>query len=85
MLEIKYVIINAIVYPVYDLGDDNFVQITQVFKQKDVKIFNTKVDALYTCVIQRLQNGAPLSNYKSSKFYNEYVQRLKIEHPEYII
>lgn len=85
MFETKFVISNNSMFEAYDLGDGNFVQVGAMLKCEPEDVFDTKFDSHYTYVVRRLQKGTPLSNYKSSKYYNEYVHRLKKEHPEYII
>lgn len=84
-MKTHFVISQNAVHEAYDLGDGNFVQVGAIFKCELENVFETKFDAHYAYVVNRLQKGTPLSNYKSSKFYNEYIARLKIEHPEYII
>lgn len=84
-MKTHFVLLPDGVIEAYDLGDGDFVQVSEKFKCEPSDVFETKFDAYYAHVVRRLQNGTPLSNYKSSKYYNEYVERLKKEHPEYII
>jgi hypothetical protein len=49
------------------------------------KIYETRIDLLYDIFLAKLKAGKPLSNYASSKYYGEYIERLKIDHPEYLI
>lgn len=85
MLEIKYIIHEKQVCAVYDLSNDNFAEVSQFFNQKNAKLFNTKIEALCANLLTELHQGKPLNNYKSSKYYNDYIEFLKKEHLEYII
>ena len=49
------------------------------------QFYPKKFDAQYTLLVKRLTSGVPFSNYKRSKFFDEYHKRLKIENPELLI
>ena len=40
---------------------------------------------MYAKLINELSNGKDLMNFRSSPYFKEYVARLKIENPEYLI
>lgn len=80
-----FIISGRSVFEVYDLGNSKYVQVEALFTVENENVFETKFDAMYANIISNLQKGKPLSNYRASKYYNEYIERLKVEHPEYII
>lgn len=84
-MKIQFVIDGNTVYGVYPIGGDEFVRTSDVFKKKNLTMFNSKKDALYAKLIRDLKGGKPLKNYKTSKYYKYYIERLKKEHPEYAI
>lgn len=74
------------VISVYEIGDGYYVPTDSIIELKESdKICDTRIDALYFKMIRRLKKGTPLSNYKKSKNYEEYVERLKKEYPEYLV
>lgn len=81
----KYIIDKGNVMSVYDLGDDDFVWATDIFKLSNTVVFDDRMDAMYYKLILDLQKGKSLDNFKSSKYYNYYIERLKSDNPEYII
>ncbi len=84
-MKIKFIIDVNTVYGVVPLGDDEFVRTSDVFKKKNLEMFKSKKDALYAKLVRDLKGGKPLKNYKTSKYYKYYLERLKIENPEYAI
>lgn len=68
-----------------DKGQREFVNVGDVFTLKNYQMFDTKKDAMYAKLVRELGHGKPLKNYKRSKYYKYYLQRLKKEHPEYLI
>lgn len=81
----KYVIKDDSVVEVFEVDDTYLILDPHFILRKGEKIFDNKLDALYTKLILALEKGTGLSNYKSSKYYNDYLERLKIENPEYLI
>ena len=81
---------NNTVMQVFDLGtnergSNEFVNVSDVFTLKNYEMFDSKKDAMYTKLIRELDSGKSLSNYKSSKYFKYYCERLKKEHPEFMI
>jgi len=80
---------NGKIFGYYRVDGFLIPQSSNVYKESQLasthNYYETKSEAMYACVVKNLQAGKPLDNYKRSPYYNEYVQRLKIEHPEYII
>lgn len=81
---------NGEVIAVFDLGINDqgkreFVRVGDVFTVRDYEMFESKKDAMYAKLIKELESGKSLDNYKRSKYYKYYVQRLKKENPEFII
>ena len=84
-MTIKYIIDGKSVYGVVPLGNDKFVLTSNVFTKKNAALYDNKKDALYDKLIRDLKSGKPLSNYKTSKYYQYYLERLKKDNPEYAI
>lgn len=81
----KYIISGGNVIPIYDLGGGYCVMSSDVYDLSNFTVYENKMDALYDKLIIELQNGKPLENYRSSKYYKQYIERLKKDNPEYII
>lgn len=43
-----------------------------------------KEDAYYKVFAQCIKDGTPVKNYKRSKYYKFYINRAKIENPEFL-
>jgi hypothetical protein len=83
--EIKYIINGASVLPVVEVGEEYLVHASLLFKKKDNQLYESRIDARYQCMLEDLKKGKRLENFKSSKYYKYYVERLRVENPEYII
>ena len=72
-----------VLYKINDvyLGDDGFFYVVD----KLTPLYKDKKQALLQTVIYRLQRGVPFSNYKNSKYYSYYYEKIKKSHPEYCI
>ena len=55
------------------------------FKIQRYQLHDTKFDAMYEKFLHSLKRGKPYTNYKSSKYYKQYLERLKKDYPEYFI
>jgi hypothetical protein len=84
-MKIQYVIDGNAVYGVIPLGNDEYVLTSNVFTKRNLEMFDKKKDALYAKLIRDLKGGKPLKNFKTSKYYQYYLERLKKENPEYAI
>jgi len=64
-------------------------QSSKIYTKEEIvnnaEIFNTKEDALYARFIESMQNDSKLSNFKGSKHFNMYMERLQKEHPEFLV
>jgi len=47
--------------------------------------FTDLFEANYKTLCFKLSQGKKFSNYKRSKYYEQYRKRLRVEHPEYLI
>lgn len=81
----KFIIDGASVIEVVEIGDDLLAPAQTIFKRGDYDVYDTRLDARYHSMLRDLQNGKSIYNYKSSKYYKYYIERLKEENPEYII
>jgi hypothetical protein len=81
----KFIIQGNQTFAVYELDDEHLVFADQEFKKADYFLYDNKDDAMYYKLVQELQNGKDITNFKSSPYYRSYLERLKIENPEYLI
>lgn len=81
----KYIVVNKQVIPVYPLGDEYFIAEGPMYTVSDKHVYEDKMDAMYYKLVQELQFGKPIENFKTSKYYGYYIERLKKENPEYIL
>lgn len=81
----KYILLGKAVIPVYELADGQLITAGDIYDASNYKLYTNKLDAMYDKLVIDLQSGKPLENYKSSKYFKQYIERLKKEHPEYII
>lgn len=84
-IDSKYIIDGASVIEVIEVGDNHLVPASVMFDKKDYQLFDTRLDARYYCMLKDLQKGKNIENYKSSKYYQYYIERLKEENPEYLL
>lgn len=84
-MKIKFVIDGSSVIEVIEVGEYLVPVANMVFKTKDHEMYETREDARFYCMLEQLKKGKDITNFKSSKYYKYYVERLKKEHPEYII
>ena len=80
-----YILVNGDVVPVYDMGNNYYCLSGQLFVASKSHVFSDREDAMYSKLILELQRGKPLENFRSSKYYGYYIERLKKENPEFII
>lgn len=84
--EISHYFNGSQVVRVVHIKDDYYSFSNAVFKIDDVhNIFLDKNDAMYQQLLHKLNNGTALNNYKGSKYYGYYIERLKNDNPEYLI
>lgn len=69
----------------YELKDGLLITAGDIFDPSKIKVYKNKFDAMYDKLVNDLQSGKPLENYKSSKYYQQYIERLKKDNPEYIL
>ena len=81
----KFALTNGNVCKVIELGDDYLVEIDKIFSAKNVQLYNNKEEAMFQKLVQELKRGRNLKNYKRSKYFSYYKERLKEEYPEYLI
>lgn len=81
----KYVLDGGNVIPVYDVGGGWFVIATEFYDATKYKLYDNRMDAMYDKLVKDLQTGKPIENYRSSKYFKYYIERLKKENPEFVI
>jgi len=83
--ETKFIIDGNSVISVVEVGDGYLVPADVIFKKKDNQLYNSREDARFYCMLEQLEKGKDITNFKSSKYYKYYVERLKKDFPEYIL
>jgi len=83
--ETKFILNGANVVPVVEIGDDYLVPADVMFKKEQHTIYESRLDARFFCMLKELEKGKALEDYKKSKYFKYYVERLKKEYQEYII
>jgi hypothetical protein len=81
----KYILYGKDIIPVYELADGQLITAGDIFDPTQFKVYTDRKDALYDKLVNDLKQGKPIDNYKSSKYFKYYVDRLKKDNPEYII
>lgn len=81
----KYVLDGGNVIPVYDVGGGWFVIATEFYDATKYKLYDNRMDAMYDKLVKDLQTGKPIENYRSSRYFKYYIDRLKKENPEFVI
>lgn len=87
-LEIIYYTKGKDIFTYYKIGDILIPYSVNVYTESQIKHdgkFTNKLDARYFTLIKQLQSGKKLSNFKVSKYFQYYVDRLREENPEYLI
>jgi hypothetical protein len=83
--DIKYIIHNGQVHGVYEINENYSAFSENLIDTSDITLYGDRMDAMYCKLVTALSGGKPLENYRSSKYFKYYVDRLKIEHPEYAL
>ncbi len=81
----KYILCGKDIVPVYELADGQLIAAGDIFDRTHFTVYTDRKDALYDKLINDLKTGKSIDNYKSSKYFQYYVNRLKKDNPEYII
>ena len=84
-LKEKYIVCGNDVVPVYELANGDLTIAADIFKANDYIVYTNRFDAMYAKLIKDLQRGKSLENYRSSKYYKQYIERIKKENPEFAI
>lgn len=82
---IKYIIDGKNVIPVLKANDYWLIQAGNSYRVDKYELYDDKMDAMYYNLLHQLSEGISLDNYKGSKYYKYYMERLKVENPEYLI
>lgn len=84
---LKYGICSESVVPVVHIGGNRYVAVSKSnsFNVDDNDLFDEKDDAMYENFLRKIKNGTPVRNFKSSKYFKYYINRLCDEDPEWAI
>jgi len=87
-IDVVYLVKNGKITEFFDF-DGVLVPRGTILSDKDTLgtriLFTDKFEALYHNMLECISNGKPLSNYNHSKYFSRYVERLNVEHPEYVL
>jgi hypothetical protein len=81
----KYILLGKHVIPVYELKNGQLITEGDIFNPNEVNVYTNRFDAMYDKLIKDLQCGKSIESYKSSKYYKQYIERLKKDNPEYVL
>jgi len=51
----------------------------------DFRMFETKKEAVFEYAISRIKSGVQVHNYCAMSYYQELLERVKKEYPEYLV
>jgi hypothetical protein len=85
VIETKFIIDGSSVIEVIEIGDGLVVPANVIFEVRNHELFESRKDARYHSMIKELEKGKSIENFKSSKYYKYYLNRLRKDHPEYLI
>ena len=74
----SYYNIDGILFPLSN-------EIKTLDEAKPDAVFSDIREARYHMLVNKLQEGKSLSDYRASPYYSFYVDRLEIDYPEYVI
>lgn len=83
-----YYVCGNSVYGYYDIDGNLIPASTDIYKDQNIKYTSkhkSKKDAMYALFVKRVKSGTPITNFKSSKYYDYYLERASEEHPEILI
>lgn len=81
----QYVVNGNVVIEVFKINDEYMIYDPHYIKVNNSIIYDNKGDAMYAKLIVELASGKDIKNFKPSPYYKDYIKRLKIENPEYLI
>jgi hypothetical protein len=80
----KYIIDGYKVIEVFEI-DDYLVPCSVLFDKAEHQLYNSREDARYYSLLEQLDRGKSIEDFKSSRYYSYYLERLKRENEEYLI
>lgn len=80
----KYIIDGGNVVRVVQV-DSWLVPCSVVYDTEDYVAYDTREDARYHNFLNELDKGKTLDDFKSSRYYQYYIERLKKDNEEYLI
>lgn len=85
--ETKYLVVGTELIPVVVISENWVVPASQIIeiRPETSTIFDNKEDGNYYKMVKKLDSGVSIDNYKSSRYFGFYMERLKDEHPEHVI
>jgi hypothetical protein len=81
----RYIITNKSTSAVIEVevNGEKYIVDPKMLSKSTHKLYS-KDDAYYKVFAQCVLAGTPVSNYKRSKYYKFYMERAKIENPEFL-
>lgn len=84
-MQTKYIVDGNTTVEVIEVGEYLVPAANLIYESKDYTLYESKLDVMYAKLLRDLANGKSLENFRSSKYYSYYVDRLKEENPEYYL
>ena len=87
-MEVRYLVRGGTIEKYHLIGEYYVPAIVTPLKIDEIKHdyeFDDLFEANYCKLCYNLKRGKPFKNYKGSKYYKRYVERLELEYPEYLI
>lgn len=81
----SFVISGNNVTEVVEYNDYFIPYYNEFFLKSETISFDTREEAMFQKALSSIIEGKPVEKYKSSKYYDYYLTRLKQDYPEYCI
>ena len=83
--ETKYVLIHGEVTEVVDLGNNLYTPPHSLMSVPPNQVFSDRREAMFQKALLEIKKGKSYTNFKVSKYYKYYLERLRQDHPEFLI
>lgn len=80
----KYVVIADQLIPIADFGDWG-CPMSSIISLQDADVFESREEANYYKMVKRLDKGVSIDNYRNSKYFQYYKEKLEKDHPEHLL
>lgn len=84
----KYIVSGTSAITVVEVTYDNIIYLVDprllIKIMPDTGTLYNKEDSQYEIFIKRVASGTPVKNFAKSKYYKMYLERAKVENPEFL-